>query len=92
MEWLDKHPPDHRATPEEAGDYLLSMTQASVEAISNIVHKGRSYTVHKHKYYLGGGAPLSSVSKHTYKPSYSYSVTPPARKVSGVANLKPPVT
>ena len=65
MEWLDKHPPDHRATPEEAVDYLLSMTQASVEAISNIVHNDRSYTVHKHKYYLGGWSPtLISLKAH----------------------------
>ena len=57
MVWLDHHPPDQQATPEEAGDYLLSMTRASVDAVTHVLHKGSSHVKHKDRYYRGGWSP-----------------------------------
>ena len=41
--FLLDHPPDVNRTPAEAGEYLLSLNKAAVEAIVKVKHNGKPH-------------------------------------------------
>ena len=55
--FLIEHPPDVNRTPAEAGEYLLSLNKAAVDAIVKVKHNGKPMRKYNWKGCRDGWSP-----------------------------------
>ena len=67
-QFLLDHPPDVNRTSAEAGEYLLSLNKAAVEAIVKVKHDGKPMRRFNWKGFKDGWTPTMITLKAHFKP------------------------